>query len=100
MEEYHIPIDLLRLEITETAFAQSTEQIVAVIKRMIDYGFTVEIDDFGSGYSSLNTLKDVPASILKLDMHFLEDTAVSQRGGQYPGVDCAYGKMAGNVGDC
>lgn len=81
VEEYHIPIDLLRLEITETAFAQSTEQIVAVIKRMIDYGFTVEIDDFGSGYSSLNTLKDVPASILKLDMHFLEDTAVSQRGG-------------------
>ena len=81
IEEYQVPIDLLRLEITESAFAQSAAQIISVVKKLIDYGFTVEIDDFGSGYSSLNTLKDVPATILKLDMRFLEDSEDSQRGG-------------------
>lgn len=48
---------------------------------LVDYGFTIEIDDFGSGYSSLNTLKDVPAQILKLDMKFFEDNGNVERGG-------------------
>ncbi len=43
-------------------------------------GFVVEMDDFGSGYSSLNTLKDVPVDVLKLDMGFL-DASASSRGG-------------------
>ncbi len=81
IRRYAIPIDLLRLEVTETAFTQSTELIVTVIKRLMAFGFTVELDDFGSGYSSLNVLKDVPASILKLDMRFLEDSEDSKRGG-------------------
>ena len=81
LEKYRLPIDLLRLEITESAFAKSSEQIIAAVKQLIDYGFTVEIDDFGSGYSSLNTLKDVPATVLKLDMKFLETVGDSQRGG-------------------
>ena len=80
-EKYAVPRQLLWLEITESAFAESTEQIVAAFRRLIELGFTVEIDDFGSGYSSLNTLKDVPAAILKLDMKFLVNTADSQRGG-------------------
>lgn len=81
VQKYEIPISLLRLEITESAFAKSTTQIVFTIKKLIALGFTVEIDDFGSGYSSLNTLKDVPAHIVKLDMRFLENTEDSQRGG-------------------
>ena len=81
MEKYAIPVSLLRLEITESAFSTSTQQIVAAVKRLVAFGFEVEIDDFGSGYSSLNTLKDVPASILKLDMRFLESAEDSQRGG-------------------
>ena len=80
-ERYQVPVELLRLEITESAFARSTEQIVTVVKRLLSLGFTVEIDDFGSGYSSLNTLKDVPAQVLKLDMRFLEDNDNAQRGG-------------------
>ena len=79
--KYRIPAALLRLEITESAFAQSTQQIVGMLQRLIDYGFTVEIDDFGSGYSSLNTLKEVPATVLKLDMRFLEDEGYARRGG-------------------
>lgn len=81
IKKYAIPVELLRLEVTETAFANSTEQIVNIVRRLLDYGFIVEIDDFGSGYSSLNTLKDVPANILKLDMKFLENTENAKRGG-------------------
>ena len=80
-KKYSLPVELLRLEITESAFSKSASQIIAVVKRLIDFGFTVEIDDFGSGYSSLNTLKDVPAQVLKLDMKFLESSENSQRGG-------------------
>ena len=79
--KYRIPVDLLRLEITESSFAKSTAQLISVVKRLVDYGFIVEIDDFGSGYSSLNTLKDVPANVLKLDMRFLENNENSSRGG-------------------
>lgn len=79
--KYGISQDLLRLEITETAFSSSPQQIINVVKRLVDFGFTVEIDDFGSGYSSLNTLKDVPAQVLKLDMRFMESSSETQRGG-------------------
>lgn len=81
MKKYDIPVDLLRLEVTESAFTDSTKQIVETVDRFIEHGFTVEIDDFGSGYSSLNTLKDVPAQIIKLDMRFLESSRDSKRGG-------------------
>lgn len=79
--QYNIPVDLLRLEITESAFSESTEHIVSVVKKLIQFGFTVEIDDFGSGFSSLNTLKSVPAQVIKLDMRFFEDNDDDRRGG-------------------
>ena len=81
VERYQIPPQLLRLEITESAFVQSPEQIISELKRLRDYGFFIEIDDFGSGYSSLNTLKDAPVDMLKMDMRFLERTANAERGG-------------------
>ncbi len=81
IDKYKVPVSLLRLEITESAFSTGTRQIIEVVKRLIALGFIVEIDDFGSGYSSLNTLKDVPAQVIKLDMKFLESTNESQRGG-------------------
>ena len=81
IEKYDISADLLRLEITESAFAESAGQIICTVKRLIELGFTIEIDDFGCGYSSLNTLKDVPAQVLKLDMRFLEGDANTRRGG-------------------
>ena len=80
-EQYQIPTQLLRFEVTESAFAESTDRVIDVVERLRAGGFMVEIDDFGSGYSSLNTLKDVPADILKLDMRFLENGRNSARGG-------------------
>lgn len=81
VQKYQIPTEALRLEITESAFAQSGDQIIRVVKEFKALGFTMEIDDFGSGYSSLNTLKDVPADVLKLDMRFLEGEENSDKGG-------------------
>ena len=82
IEKYSIPIYLLRLEITESVFAGPSKGIIELVKKLVDYGFTIEIDDFGSGYSSLNTLKDVPADILKLDMRFLEGGEDTPRSGK------------------
>lgn len=82
IEKYQIPNELLRLEITESSFSKSTDQIIEVVKKLRAFGFDIEIDDFGSGYSSLNILKDVQANIIKLDMRFLESNQNSQRGGR------------------
>lgn len=80
-EKYGLPASLLRLEITESAFAESTDDIVRVVHDLVELGFTLEIDDFGSGYSSLNTLKSVPAQVVKLDMRFFERDDDTRRSG-------------------
>ncbi len=81
IHRYHLTPDLLRLEITESAFTESSIQIIKVVEEFKSNGFLVEIDDFGSGYSSLNTLKDVPSDIIKLDMKFLESGENTDKGG-------------------
>ena len=81
VSKYGVPVDCLRLEITESAFAGENGRLVSVVKELIERGFTIEIDDFGSGYSSLNTLKEVPAQVVKLDMRFLEGSGNAARGG-------------------
>lgn len=73
VEKYEISPKRLKLEITETMVVD-IKRCIGLIKRLQSYGFTVEMDDFGSGYSSLNTLKNIPVDILKLDMGFLRDT--------------------------
>ncbi len=71
MEKYDISADELRLEITESAYVEQGNEILNVVNRLRADNFIVEMDDFGSGYSSLNTLKDVPVDVLKLDLKFL-----------------------------
>ena len=80
-EKYSLPPSLLKLEITESAYIENPQQLVGVVNGLRAMGFTVEMDDFGSGYSSLNTLKDVPVDTLKLDMKFLTECLDSTRGG-------------------
>jgi CheY-like chemotaxis protein len=55
-------------------------QLIDTIARLHDYGFLVLMDDFGSGYSSLNMLKDIPVDILKIDMEFVRNLEESERG--------------------
>jgi EAL domain-containing protein (putative c-di-GMP-specific phosphodiesterase class I) len=80
-KEYGIPVRFLRLEITETAIAGDTERTNEVIQKLHDHGYIVEMDDFGSGYSSLNVLKDIKLDIIKMDMKFLEKEVDGNRGG-------------------
>lgn len=72
VEKYDINPRCLKLEITETAFALDVLEQSRLVSKFRDYGFTIEIDDFGSGYSSLNSLKDIEVDVLKLDMKFFE----------------------------
>jgi PAS domain S-box-containing protein len=81
VSKYHLQNEQLRLEITESAFSKNSEQIIPIVTELVNQGFILEIDDFGSGYSSLNILKDVPASIIKLDMKFFEAKGNRQRSG-------------------
>ncbi len=63
----------LKLEVTESAYTDDSEQLVAVIQRLRDLGFEIEMDDFGSGYSSLNTISSLPIDVLKMDMKFIQN---------------------------
>ena len=77
VEQYHLPIEKLRVEITESAVVSKSQ----MVDQIVDAGFHVEIDDFGKGYSSLNTLRSIRAKTLKLDMFFLRNTdAADERG--------------------
>lgn len=74
VKEYNVEPKHLHLEITESAVMNNANEHIKTINKLRDYGFTVEMDDFGSGYSSLNMLKDMPVDILKIDMVFLGKT--------------------------
>lgn len=63
----------LHLEITESAYAENSQQLLEVAQQMKNAGFVIEMDDFGSGYSSLNMLASMPIDILKLDMKFVQN---------------------------
>lgn len=79
VEKYSLEPSCLHLEITETAIMNISDKQQDLITQLRDYGFIVEIDDFGSGYSSLNTLKDLYVDVLKIDMGFLEKTENTKR---------------------
>ena len=70
LKKYQISVELLELEITETVYSDNTEQVLSIMETLKNHGFTIEMDDFGSGYSSLKMLSDVPFDIIKLDMQF------------------------------
>ncbi|MGL4790973.1 MAG: sensor domain-containing phosphodiesterase, partial [Anaerotignaceae bacterium] len=72
VQTYEIPSSMLHIEITETAYVGDYEYLISVVEKLSEYGFHVEMDDFGSGYSSLNVLKDIPVAVVKLDMKFVE----------------------------
>ena len=77
IQKYDIPIKYLELEITESVDA---EGVVDVVKNMKSAGFTMLMDDFGSGYSSLNMLKTTQFDVLKIDRAFLSEFMESSRG--------------------
>lgn len=80
VKKYQIHPGNLKLEITESVLMTDTHNQLKLLDRLREYGFNIEIDDFGSGYSSLNTLKDANVDVIKLDMGFLRKTEHPKRG--------------------
>ena len=74
VQKYNISPKLLKLEVTETVLVQDVYIFRNVLNHLKKYGFIIEMDDFGSGYSSLNALKDFQMDVLKIDMEFLRKT--------------------------
>lgn len=72
VKRYDLDSSWLQLEITESAYSSRSDEIIFVINRLMNHGFTILMDDFGSGYSSLNILKDINIDVLKMDMRFLD----------------------------
>lgn len=78
-EKYDIHPGNLKLEITETVMLNKQDYQMEMLRKLREYGFIVEMDDFGSGYSSLNMLKDVELDVIKIDMEFLKETVRTER---------------------
>ena len=70
--KYGIEPQQLHLELTESAYTENPSQIISTVNRLRELGFIVEMDDFGSGYSSLNMLNQMKLDVLKLDMKFIQ----------------------------
>ncbi len=75
-----VPVKFIRIEITESSAVGGSDLVSSVLDRLHTYGYIVEMDDFGSGYSSLNILKKLDVDIIKLDMDFLSENT-GGRGG-------------------
>ena len=80
LQKYDIPPELIELETTETVFFNDNELMLNVMEQLHKIGFLISMDDFGSGYSSLNMLKEIPVDVLKLDRVFFGLTAETERG--------------------
>ncbi|MCR4721590.1 MAG: bifunctional diguanylate cyclase/phosphodiesterase [Lachnospiraceae bacterium] len=74
------PHEYIEIELTESAFFDDKKALIETITRLKSYGFAVSMDDFGSGYSSLNSLKDMPLDVLKLDAEFFRGEDSGTRG--------------------
>lgn len=81
VEEFCIEPEKLRVEITETVMVNDSIDIIKIVNELRDNGFIVEMDDFGSGYSSLNLLKDINIDVVKIDMQFLKDSERNRKAG-------------------
>ena len=73
IREFDLSPNEFLLEITESAYTQDSAQIISTVKALREAGFHIEIDDFGSGYSSLNMISTLPMDALKLDMEFMHN---------------------------
>ncbi|MEG1777956.1 MAG: EAL domain-containing protein, partial [Angelakisella sp.] len=80
VRKYELEPELLKLELTESGYTDNPAAMKKVMKQFQSNGFTIMMDDFGSGYSSLSLLKDITIDVLKIDMHFLSQTEDPGRG--------------------
>ena len=79
LKDYKVPSDLLEVEVTESVFMSDLNKLTNNLETLRDRGVEISVDDFGSGYSSLNLLSKVAVDTVKLDKQFLDDTMNSER---------------------
>ena len=78
VETYQLPHSLLHFEVTESSITNNPEKLSGIVKELHDAGVVIELDDFGAGYSSMNTLNELKLDVLKLDMSLIrQDNALS-----------------------
>lgn len=77
--KYNVPKSYIEMEITESIFSQEDDAAIVLVQRLREHGFTISMDDFGSGYSSLNLLRQIPIDTLKIDKGFIDNFNDSQR---------------------
>jgi len=80
VKKHEIPPEKLHIEITESACVNNQETLISTLNELRSMGFVIEIDDFGSGYSSLNALVHIPFDVVKLDMMFMARSASDEKG--------------------
>lgn len=71
INKYSIPINLIEIEVTESAFMRSIDLVIDCIIKLKSYGFSISLDDFGTGYASLNSINRLPIDIIKIDQSLL-----------------------------
>ena len=81
-DSYHVPHDELEIEVTENVFIKDQDELVMMVNRLHAKKFLVSIDDFGSGFSALNLLKDLEVDTIKIDKEFLQMSSENARGKQ------------------
>ncbi len=79
IEKYRIPPEFFELELTESVLMDNAEEAASMIRNLKNLGFSILIDDFGSGYSSLNQLKDLTVDVLKLDKEFFRKGGMTEK---------------------
>jgi len=79
IENYDLPAEMIHFEILEDAYTKNPEKLIAVCNKLRNLGFKIEMDDFGTGSSSLNMLSILPIDYLKLDMKFLHSEDLSSK---------------------
>lgn len=79
LEQYQVPPELIELELTETVMFENDKLMNEFIKGLHQHGLKISMDDFGSGYSSLNMLKDIDIDVLKIDQGFLMGSDDNER---------------------
>lgn len=80
VNKYRVPHNVIELELTESAFFDDKEVLLNTVKELREAGFIVSMDDFGAGYSSLNSLKELKIDVLKLDADFFRGVESQERG--------------------
>ena len=95
VDRFKVPHEFIELELTESAFFDDKDVLLTTVRKLKEFGFKVSMDDFGAGYSSLNSLKELPLDIIKLDAEFFRSVDDVSRSNLIVGETIALAKKLG-----